>query len=343
LQWLIHTQGQHSVLRPNNKDNFSIDVKVDRCKCYSRFLFYLTSFGSVDLMFVNTLYGAIDYSEFKREYIDKRLPVIVKGYGSNWAAVKNWNLDYFKNRFGEKVIITKKFLENGEILKERPLLCDYITHLNNYEDLLGLGMPAPKPAYWHDVPIFQMFKDLSEDVSPFPVELLPSFYRKGWSRYIQFFLGASGSTTKLHFDTLRTHNLTFQIAGRKKWTILSSAEEKLCGRKKWRWFGVDPESPDYDRFPEYKNANPVSIVVEPGDLLYIPPGTLHHVKSLSSCISFNVDFHTRSSVINSFLYIYKGMPLKVFYYNIVLFLGLVFKIPSKFLFYFYRSYLNYVS
>jgi hypothetical protein len=39
----------------------------------------------------------------------------------------------------------------------------------------------------------------------------------------------------------------------------------------------------------------------------------------------------------------KGMPVKNLYYNLLLTMGLVFKLPPQIIFKFYKSYLNYVS
>jgi len=156
-------------------------------------------------------------------------------------------------------------------------------------------------------------------------------------------MGPSGSVTKLHFDTLRTHNLFFQLKGRKVWTLLPAAAHAQCGRTRWRWFDIDPERPDLHRFPEYGNLEPVTVEVDAGDLLYIPPGTLHHVRSLDACMSFNIDFHTPRSVVDSFRYVHKGMPREVLYFNFISFLGLVLKLPESSLFRFYKPYLNYVS
>lgn len=72
---------------------------------------------------------------------------------------------------------------------------------------------------------------------------------------------------------------------------------------------MDPEQPDYVRFPQYRQ-----ITVDAGDMLYMPPGTLHHVRSLSSSISFNIDWHTNRSVLHALAQSYRGMPRKVIYY-----------------------------
>jgi hypothetical protein len=83
--------------------------------------------------------------------------------------------------------------------------------------------------------------------------------------------------------------------------------------------------------------------VKAGDILYMPPGILHHVRSLEPSISFNIDFHTRSSVLRALAQCYNGMPAKSVYYNAVAALAVVGKIPERFTFPLYRPYLSYIS
>lgn len=294
-------------------------------------------------MQIEILERSIDPAAFRNDFVAKRRPLLVRGYGKDWGATQKWKPEYFKQRFGDTSIQTKTFPGNGKIVLERAGLSSYMDSLTEYEDSLATSAPRARPAYWHDVPIFQMFEELMQDVAQFEPALLPRFYRTNWSQYVQFFMGPSGSVTKLHFDTLRTHNLFFQVSGRKTWTLLPPSDFERCGRRQWRWFDLDPEAPDLARFPEYRQARPVTVTIDSGDLLYIPPGTLHHVRSLDPCISFNIDFHTPSSVMDSFRFINRGMPREALYYNLISFLGLVLKLPEKLLFRFYKPYLNYVS
>jgi hypothetical protein len=294
-------------------------------------------------MGIDIIRNTIDKDVFKREYVSKGRPVLVQGYASEWRAVQEWNGEYFSNRYGEHYIKTKRFLGGGKIELQNARLADYVGSMASYEASSLLGQEGVLPAYWHDVPIFQMFENLISDVEPFPSGLLPEYYRKNWHKYVQFFMGPAGSVTRLHFDTLRTHNLFFQIRGRKIWTIISPADFERCGRKRWRWFDVDPEAPDLVKFPEYQSVEPITFTIGPGDLLYVPPGTLHHVRSLDATTSFNIDFHTPRSVMNSFQFVNKGMPREVLYYNLISFLGVALKMPESLLFPFYKSYLSYVS
>ncbi|CAG5074070.1 Similar to Kdm8: Bifunctional peptidase and arginyl-hydroxylase JMJD5 (Mus musculus) [Cotesia congregata] len=51
---------------------------------------------------------------------------------------------------------------------------------------------------------------------------------------------------------------------------------------------VNPLNPDYNKFPEFKNAKGFMCYLKPGQALYIPPKWWHHVVSLSP--SFSISF-----------------------------------------------------
>lgn len=53
------------------------------------------------------------------------------------------------------------------------------------------------------------------------------------------------------------------------------------------WVAVDPLNPDYDLYPEYKNANVYKVRVKKGDCLYLPSLWFHHVQQSNGCIAIN--------------------------------------------------------
>ncbi|MBD2515133.1 cupin-like domain-containing protein [Nostoc sp. FACHB-973] len=277
--------------------------------------------------------------EFKNNYVELGRPVIISGVVSNWNSFDKWSLKYFNNLSPDLKIYAKKF-SNKEIEICRLTMREYIELIENYEKD---AENYPLPPYCHDLPLFSLIPSLIEDVKPFPFEYLPKWYWYKWWRYCQFFLGSSNSITPLHFDCLLTNNIFFQIVGRKQFTILLPEDAKYCYRQGWRWFLVNPENPDFNKYPDYKNARPIKFIVNPGEILYMPPGTLHHVRSLDMSISFNIDWHTQKSSLTALAAIKKGMPVPNLYYNWLLTMGLVFKVPPQIIFKFYKSYLNYVS
>jgi hypothetical protein len=70
---------------------------------------------------------------------------------------------------------------------------------------------------------------------------------------------------------------------------------------------------------------------------------LHHVRSLDCTISFNVDWHTKTSACKGVMALARGMPRKNVYYNAVIALGTCFGLSAKQVLPWYKSYLNYVS
>jgi hypothetical protein len=281
--------------------------------------------------------------EFAEAYVAQRRPVLVKGALANCSALSRWTLAFVRSNAGVGTI-PLKVLGASEIKVTQKKLTDYIDEFEDFEAQHDdLSSCRPAPAYLHDIPLTALFPRADADLENFPWQYFPSWYGKDWAKFAQVFLGPSDSLTPLHFDCLLTHNLFFQIKGRKQFVLIPARQLGLCYPHHWRWCSVDVEKPDFERFPLYRDALRADVMVEPGDALYFPPGTLHHVRSLDCAISFNVDWHTKDSALQGVLAALRGMPLQNVYYNLIVALGLWCKVPARRLFPYYRSYLNYIS
>ncbi|MCK1452850.1 cupin-like domain-containing protein [Bradyrhizobium sp. 35] len=281
--------------------------------------------------------------DFVTNYVDAMSPVILRGGCSDWIACQRWSPQYFDQVAGS-LSVTVKTLKSGQIEVSSWRLADYARFIMAQPSSAdGVSSDAAAMPYCHDIPLLGLVPSLAEDCQPFPVTFLSSWYRQHWWRYTQFFMGPIGTVTPLHFDTLLSHNLFFQIYGAKKFIIIPPKHAEFCGRRGWRWFDIDPEQPDYLRFPQYRQATPLVITVNAGDILYMPPGTLHHVRSLSASISFNIDWHTERSVLEALTQSSKEMPREVVHYNAITALALIAKIPEPITFPLYQPYLSYVS
>lgn len=279
---------------------------------------------------------SITADEFKEKYLGPCRPVLIKGAIKHWQASELWGTEYFKRRFPEQPVLVKRF-EKGSILKESMTLGEYCTQLEEYEQGKGKF-----PAYCHDIPIFHVLPELKHDVLDFPNSFMPSVYHNWW-KYCQFFLGPEKSVTPLHFDCLLTHNLFFEVKGTKRFTLLPFSEGKNCGRYGWRWFKLDPERPDLTQHNQYTPENAAVVDVEGGDILFMPSGTLHHVRSLDTCVSFNIDFHNKRSAWRGMHALFRGIPVTNFYYNVLCLLRLMRLMPERVFFSLYKGYLNYIS
>lgn len=283
----------------------------------------------------------ISRKDFYNEFVGPQQPVLIKGMTEGWDAL-NWNGEYFrKQESGIQLNIKTGNVSEG--LRKSMTLSEYIGLLETFEEELAAGESPDNPGYLHDVPFFNLYPEFLSDIEPFPVELFPKWYWNNWQNYIQFFMGRTGSLTPLHFDTLYTNNLFFQVVGTKRFLLIPANQKELCYISGWRWAKFNPDQPDFEKFPLAKSIKMMDVIVDAGDILYMPSGMLHQVHGMSQSISFNIDWHTTNTARKGIISGLEGAPKQNVYYNFILFLGLALGIPSKLLFPYYKSYLNYVS
>ncbi|TNH44376.1 cupin-like domain-containing protein [Photorhabdus luminescens] len=261
--------------------------------------------------------------------------IVYRGLLQNWPAIKQWNSEYFQDKCSQIDVVIKFFDANG-VRSEQAKMYRYLEILNAYKKgEMGNDIP-----YCHDIPIFLQAQQLLDDVGDFPLTILPKLYRNEWWKFAQFFMSPVGAITPLHFDTLRTNNLFFQIKGSKRFSFIPWEEREACARRGWRWFEYNPE---IQNVGEIANINKSTVEVHQGDILIMPAGMLHHVRTLTDSISFNIDFHTRASALVSFKSIKEKMPRENLYYNWLSLCGLLGLMKRESFFEKYRPYLNYIS
>jgi hypothetical protein len=116
-----------------------------------------------------------------------------------------------------------------------------------------------------------------------------------WPAYLgkmgppRFWLGPAGTVTPLHCDY--DDNIFAQIWGTKRiflspphhdeFLYVNEANPILFGSP------FNPEAPDFKKFPLARQASMVECIVNPGDLLYVPAGWYHQVRSLTFSLSAN--------------------------------------------------------
>jgi hypothetical protein len=281
-------------------------------------------------------------AEFYAEYVNKQ-PVLIKGALAGLPATARWSADYFAGLAPDLPVRLKTGrVADGVTTTVR--LADYAKTLAAWEERAPFADPdEPPPAYLHDVPMLSLLPTLKDDLEPFRAELLPRFFRDQWWVFPQFFIGPSRAETPLHFDTLLTHNLFFQFEGSKRFLTVDNADRHRCYTYNWRWSSVDPDAPDFDRFPRYRGVRTREAIVEAGDLFYMPPGTLHKVTSLTASVSFNIDWHDRHSAVRGLTALVGHMPPQNLRYNLLFALGVCGRVPLRMLMPALRSYFSYIS
>lgn len=105
----------------------------------------------------------------------------------------------------------------------------------------------------------------------------------------RFWLGPAGTVTPLHCDY--DDNIFTQVWGSKRIFLVPPHHDEFLYPKPANaiLYGspVDPEAPDFHKFPLARQANMIECIVNPGDMLYVPAGWYHQVRALTFSLSAN--------------------------------------------------------
>lgn len=106
-------------------------------------------------------------------------------------------------------------------------------------------------------------------------------------------LSPAGTVTQTHRDA--ADNLHLQLLGTKRFTLFDATQSaRLYPNSLFsnvpNGCQVDPEAPDLVRHPRFRDAQAECAALAPGDAIYVPRGTWHHVRTLADSLSANFWF-----------------------------------------------------
>jgi lysine-specific demethylase 8 len=171
---------------------------------------------------------------------------------------------------------------------------EYGDYIRRIADTSG-GQATPK-GYLSVFRVFDAFPELRSDVD---FSLLSQFKvkntAKGW-------IGPAGTVTGYHVDW--GDNVLAQICGRKEVRLVAPKYSKYMYPSKRFDQGtmssdMDVDNLDADRFPLFAKATEYRVVIHPGEMLFIPRGWWHYVRSLDKSISVsNISYDTKGIVVD---------------------------------------------
>lgn len=229
-------------------------------------------------------------AEFARDYFRGNRPLVIRGAVDHWPALRRWNRAYFEARFGDRTVpvdyspdgfmtYTALGREGNTGRAEMPFR----------QAAAEIHAPAGRRCYLRNVSVPELFPELLADFDPPALIGDPERITMN-----HFWYGAPGCVTALHFDW--TSNFLVQVSGRKQVTLYAPSQTPYlypAGDGPAGWIDLrehsllDIERPDYERFPLFRKARPLGAVLEPGDMLWLPPNWWHQMKSLDVSISLN--------------------------------------------------------
>jgi hypothetical protein len=219
-------------------------------------------------------------AKFRKQFYARNKPVKLLEMLGDWPAAQRWTPSYFRERYGDQIVevtAARNSDPNYEINLEnhRRQICfsdfiDYVTTQDGNDSYLV----ANNCFFQHSV-----LSSMMDDIGPLPGYLT----RKNRAPHTYMWFGPGGTVTPLHHDTM---NILFcQIYGRKLITIIPPDETPWLYNEVAVYSDVQFENPDYDTHPLFQHVDPIEVVVNPGEILFIPVGWWHHVRSLDTSIS----------------------------------------------------------
>jgi lysine-specific demethylase 8 len=233
----------------------------------------------------------ISPKDFKREYIDANSPLLMRKVTANWPAMKKWSFDFFASLSLPKRV----FLEMNNVLQGggQYEVMEYGDYIRRIADDNGQNTPK---GYLSVFKVFTAFPELRSDVD---FSLLSQFKvkntAKGW-------IGPAGTVTGYHVDW--GDNVLAQICGRKEVRLVSPQDSKYMYPSKRFDQGtmsseMDVDNYDADRFSLFAKATEYRVIIHPGEMLFIPRGWWHHVRSLDKSISVsNISYDAKGVVVD---------------------------------------------
>ncbi len=217
--------------------------------------------------------------DFLKDYYSQNRAVIITGMLEDWPASRRWSLDYFAGCWGERevevqfgrnddpnyeinqpnLVRTMLFGQFIETIRSAGPTNDfYMTANNGGKNRHAIG------ELWADIVQISEYLDPSDPLAGF------------------FWLGPAGTITPFHHDL--TNNFMAQIIGRKRILLIPASELPRAYNHLHCYSRIDGRNIDFDRFPELRDAILQEVVLEPGEILFLPVGHWHFVEALDiSC------------------------------------------------------------
>jgi histone arginine demethylase JMJD6 len=228
--------------------------------------------------------SGLEPEQFRREYYDRGLPVILTDASRGWRAHEIVTPDWLRRTYGGK-----KLEVNGREFELSALL-----------DLLEAAKPGESTPYPCTLDIPELWPELLPLVAPLPLPharpnrlTSPLFmgHRFG-SRTEAFFGGPGGNFPYAHTDYYHLSAWITMIFGRKEfWVFATERNEYMYPEPpdNWRSQVTNIFDPDYEKFPLLRNVKATRFELGAGETLFIPAGTWHSARSLNLTMSVAFD------------------------------------------------------
>lgn len=219
---------------------------------------------------------------FYKQYILAQRPVVLSDCINHWPALNKWkDKDYLLKLARYRTVP----IEVGSKYTDT----EWTQKLMTLEDFMEqhIYTTGGTTGYLAQYQLFDQIPDLKKDITE---PEYCCFSESDIAVDINAWYGPKGTVSPLHYDPKK--NLLAQVVGEKRvFLFVPSDSEFLYPHEEellTNTARVDPREPNFEKYPNYKEARGYWCILRPGQMLFIPPKWWHFIESLS--ISFSVSF-----------------------------------------------------
>lgn len=223
----------------------------------------------------------ISSQEFFAQYYCLNLPLVLTGEVSDWPALDRWRKDYLVEKVGTEVIQIQanrnadpQYEVRSQSHRRSILFSEFAEIVFSGTETNDVYMTANNAGV-NSAILHTLRADLGS---------LPHLLDEDLADSQTFFwMGPAGTVTPLHHDL--TNNLMIQMRGRKRVLLVAPEYLPLIYNHFHCYSMVDLEAIDLERFPLLRDVRMLQVVLNPGEILFLPVGWWHHVRGLEPTIT----------------------------------------------------------
>jgi cupin-like protein len=221
-------------------------------------------------------------AEFLERFVKTSTPAIFRGLLDRWPAFAKWNLEFFRREHASLDVLTfpvrdglvQANEERGSANLPRPL----------GECLDEMSRPSGREGVAVTTWFSGLPPSLADDVR------VPGYCADAVYRRSRLWITPKATATPVHQDL--DENLFGMLEGAKRFYLCPPTPRAVMYphsflSKAPNIGRVNPERPDYESFPRFRDARVVVADIGPGDVLYVPSLWWHYVATTETSIAVN--------------------------------------------------------
>jgi len=220
---------------------------------------------------------AVDPEEFVSEYYCENRPVIIADVLSRWPAIEKWNHAYLDRLLGDVVVEYESVTNQGEGTSRGARMTA------RFSELLQAMFCEPKV---RTIAVLRNDLEANSEVLntlKLDIDCIPEFLNDESDDRLLVAMSSVGSVLSLRHEL--ENRLMAQVIGRTRIRLISPVHLPLVYNDQYCISSVDLDAIDYDHFPDFREVHIEEVVVEPGELFFLPVSWWYHMTVLDPSLT----------------------------------------------------------